>query len=503
MAETRAAPASPPRWVFAVVVAAGLAVRLWQYAGNPSFWIDELALVDDVLHMPLRALLTGPLPLDQIAPPGFLAALKASAVWLGTDERALRAFPFACSLAAVLLFAAVARRALRPWTALLAAAIFSLLPLLISWTASVKQYSTDVAASLVVVLAALRLLERRLRPRDVALAAAAGVVAPWLSHPAAFVVAGCGAAVVGVRLRDRDRSAFGAVVAAVLAWAVSAGGAVQLARSILSDGTRDYMARFWAPALPDAGTLALVALGAVLLACRGARIAVVLLAPVALTLAAAGLHAYPFSGRAVLFLVPIFVLAAAEALALLVGGAARLGAPRPIAAAVLVAALLAAFATNLPVYQREEVRPVLRRLAQRLEPGDALYVIYGAKRAFSFYAPRAGIPASRATLGGCHRGDRRGYLRELDAFRGSPRVWVLIAHPAARLAEAPVIRGYLERIGTRRETIAETGASAELFDLSDPGRLSSAAAETVPIPAVAANDAYGCANGPIGRAPWE
>jgi len=503
MAEVRAAPASPPRWAFAVVVAAGLAVRLWQYLGNPSLWIDELALVDDVLHIRLRALLTRPLPLDQIAPPGFLAALKASAVWLGTDERALRVFPFACALASVLLFTAVARRALRPWTALLGAAIFSLLPLLISWTASVKQYSTDVAASLVVVLAALRLVEDRLRPRDVALAAAAGVVVPWFSHPAAFVVAGCGAAAAGVRLMRRDRRALGAAAAVVLLWAVSAGGAVLLARSLLTDGTRDYMARFWDPALPDVETLALVALGAVLLAFRGARIAAVLLAPVALTLAAAAAHAYPFSGRAVLFLVPVFVLAAAEAIALLVDGAARLGAPRAIAAAVLVATLLAAFATNLPVYEREEVRPVLRRLGGRLEPGDALYVLYGARRSFLFYGPRAGIAVSRARLGECHRGDRRAYLRELDAYRGSPRVWVLIAHPAARLAEAPVIRGYLERIGTRRETIAETGASAELFDLSDPGRLAAAAAETYPIPAVAADDAYGCANGPIGRAPCE
>jgi hypothetical protein len=503
MPEPRASLTSPPRWAFAAVIAVGLAARLWQYLGNPSLWIDELALVDDVLHMPLRALVSRPLPLDQIAPPGFLAALKLSADRLGTDERALRAFPFACALASVLLFAPLARRVLRPWTALLATAIFGLLPLLISWTASVKQYSTDVAVSIAVLLAALRVLDPGRRTRDLYAAAAAGILAPWFSHPAAFTVAGCGVALLGVSMRDRDRRALGPIGAIVLFWAVSAGGAVALARSLLTDSTREYMARFWEPALPDWDTLAFVVVGVVLLVRRGPRRGAVLVAPVAVTLAAAALHAYPFSGRAVLFLVPIFILAAAEAFALLVDAAATAGAPRTAVASVLVLGLLALLSTNLPVYEREEVRPVLRKLAARLRPGDSLYVFYGARRAFRFYGPRAGIPASRATMGECHRGDRRAYLRELDAFRGAPRVWVVIAHPASRLLEVPVVRGYLERIGASRERIEETGASAELFDLSDPVRLASASAGSQPIPDVPAAEAFGCANGPIGKAPWE
>ena len=497
--------AAPPRWAFLVAVAAGIAARLWQYLGNPSLWIDELALVEDVLHIPLRDLVARPLPLDQVAPPVFLAALKASAAWLGTDERALRVFPFACAVLSVPLFAALARRILRPWTALLAAAIFSLLPLLISWTASVKQYSTDVAASLAVMLAALGLLAGDPRPRRVAAAAAAGVLAPWLSHPAVFTVAGCGAAVVSVRLLAAPRRLPAPVAATVLAWGTSCAAAAALARSLLTDSTREYMARFWEPSLPDAETLVLAAVGGFLLARRAGRAAAVPIAPVAVTLAAAAAHAYPFSGRAILFLVPVFVLAAAEAGALAAEGIARLGAPRPAVAALIVLPLLAAFARNLPVYEREEMRPLLTRLAARLEPDDSIYVYYGAARGFRFYAPRARLEGTRASIGGCHRGDTRAYLRELDALRGRPRVWVVVAHPTTRLREVPAIRSYLESIGSRREEILETGASAELFDLAEPARLAAASADSFPITPVASSEeaGYGCAHGPIGRAPWD
>jgi hypothetical protein len=507
MAE-RALPAPappPPRWAFAAVLAAGFGMRLWQYLGNPSLWLDELALTEDVLHLPLRALLTRTLPLDQIAAPGFLAALKGSAAWLGTGERALRAFPFLCALASVPLFAALARRVQPAWTALLSLSVFALLPLLVSWSASVKQYSTDVAVSLAVMWTALRALEGGGGRRTLA-AAAVGAAAPWLSHPAAFTVAGCGAVLVAESLPRRGRAARPPLAAAAAVWALSAGAAAALARSLLTPETRDYMSRFWSPSLPDAGTLAWLALGAVLLLRRGLPSAAVLLGPVAVTLLASAAHAYPFSGRAVLFLVPVFVVAAAEAVALLAEALGAVRVPRPAAGAVLVLVLLAALAHNLPVYRREEMRPLMERLAGRLRAGDAIYVYYGAARGFRFYAPRAGIDASRASTGECHRGDTRAYLRELDAFRGDPRLWVVIAHPTTHLREAPAIRGYLERIGILRERLAETGASAELYDLSDPARLAAASADAYPVPAVPPSpeeSRYGCLHGPIGKAPWE
>ena len=86
------------------LVAAGVALRLWQYLANASLWIDEIALAQNVLFWPLAHLLGQPLALDQVAPPGFLAAVKGVTWVVGPSERALRFVPFAGGVAGLLIF---------------------------------------------------------------------------------------------------------------------------------------------------------------------------------------------------------------------------------------------------------------------------------------------------------------------------------------------------------------------------------------------------------------
>ena len=169
----------------------------------------------------------------------------------------------------------------------------------------------------------------------------------------------------------------------------------------------------------------------------------------------------------------------------------------------IVATTKHATAMHLPVYRHEETRTVLQWLAARRQPGDVIYVYYGAERALRFYGPRVGIEPSDAAFGGCHRGQPREYLRELDRFRGRPRVWVVFAHAVSSLAEQPTIRGYLERIGKRSEGFDAVGSTAELYDLSEPERLQSSTAATYTVsegnPALAAR--FGCGHGPLAAAP--
>ncbi len=94
-------------------------------------------------------------------------------------------------------------------------------------------------------------------------------------------------------------------------------------------------------------------------------------------------------------------------------------------------------------------------------------------------------------------------MRELDALRGRPRVWIVFAHAVSSLAEQPTIRGYLAQIGRRLDTVEAVGSTAELYDLSDPDRLGTAAADTFPLsegdPDLAAR--FGCGHGPLAAAP--
>lgn len=68
--------------------------------------------------------------------------------------------------------------------------------------------------------------------------------------------------------------------------------------------------------------------------------------------------------------------------------------------------------------------------------------------------------------------DLRAYPRELDGFRGKPRVWVFFARSIPALQEQGTILGYLEHIGVRRDRIVPpargSDAEAVLYDLSLP-----------------------------------
>ena len=378
---------------------------------------------------------------------------------------------------------------------------------MIAYSAEVKQYSTDVAVSLALTLMAFHLSDRTRSPLRLFGAAVVGAAAVWFSQPAVLTLAGLGAGLSWITLQRGGSSALRPMLPVLGAWGASAAAATAVGYHTLTPETREYMQRFWDPSLPRPTVIVLVVLGSLVLSIKRPRAAPLLIGPVAAALAAAAAHRYPFTGRAIFFLTPVAMLAAADAVDSLVTGLARLGVPRPVGASIFAAALAVVTAVHLPVYRHEETRAVLAALAARRQPGDAVYVYYGAERALRFYGPRVGLAVSEATLGGCHRGQPREYLRELDRFRGSSRVWVVFAHASPGLAEQSSIRGYLGSIGKRSDAIDAVGACADLYDLSDPDRLKKATAETYPLaegnPDLAAR--IGCGHGPLAATPvqWQ
>jgi hypothetical protein len=118
--------------------------------------------------------------------------------------------------------------------------------------------------------------------------------------------------------------------------------------------------------------------------------------------------------------------------------------------AVALVPALAGFAADPPVYRIEETRPLLRALAAQRRPGDAVYVYYAAGHALRIYGPRYGFRTGDYLLGGCHRGDTRAYLEDVDLFRGRPRLWVVFSHAQPRLGERESLLAYLDHLGTRR-----------------------------------------------------
>src|SRR5262249_30199916 len=143
---------------------------------------------------------------------------KLVVIRFGTGELALRLVPFLAGIGAIFLFVAVARKFLATREVAIAVGLFCVCSTLIHYSTEAKQYSTDVAVALVLYRIAAPMLERRLGPIQMSGFAAAGALAVWFSHPAAFVIAGLGVGSLWLAARANDRRSLVKICALIALW---------------------------------------------------------------------------------------------------------------------------------------------------------------------------------------------------------------------------------------------------------------------------------------------
>lgn len=526
------APVTAPPYHGATVllILIGAALRVWQYLANSSLWVDEAALARNIIERPMTALFGG-LDYAQVAPPGFLLIQKAMVAALGSSEYALRLFPLLCGIGGLVIFARLAGNILEGWAAPFAVGLFALGSPFVFFSSQAKQYSSDTAASLLVTSAAIWMQRHPDHIRRGVVLGTIGACVVWVSQPAFFVVAGVGASMAAVALLDRQRSRLGPLLTVEIMWGFSLIVAAVIALRTVSPMDRSYLDWYWeggfwpipprsradllwpwhqltwafgafgsGPRRTNGGLnypwspvfLVIMLVGYVALWKRRRNVALALAAPALLALAASAFQLYPFTGRLVVFLTPSFLLAtAAGAHSLLAAWPKRLEFATPALLAVLGGAPVYAAITALPPERIEHIRPIVASIATRRERDDAVYVYYGAGQAWLYYAPRFGLATSDVTVGRCSAGDPRAYLRELDRFRGRPRLWVVATHLIRGTAELELLNAYLDAMGRRLDSIVisattdapRQGAYAFLYDLSELGRLVAVSSETFPVSA--------------------
>ena len=518
-------------WVLVVV---GIALRTWQFLGGASLWLDEIAVARNVAERGYTDLLR-PLDYGQVAPPGFLFIERFFWSIFHTDW-SLRLLPCAGSIASLFLMRALARRVLSEVGAVLATGLFSLAMPQILYAGLVKQYSTDVTGALILTLLAVEVAgagrESAARYR---VAGVAGFLAVWISNTATLVAAGLGAVLAllvlcGVIAERRK------VITLVLGpWAVGALAAVIVARHGVSSETMAYMKEFWggafAPFPPRSfgdlrwgwraltgllgtpwGVSTAVASGYALLAIAGFVVLwrtrrhemLLLAAPLLVALAASALRQYPLEGRLALFLTPALLIAIAAATAAMTDWLGARNRALGAAVALVVAAPTAVqLARQHPVYRLQETETMFAWLVAHRRPGDAVYVMYRISPNVAWYGPRYGLTPPDVAMGGCWIGEPRRYLAEMDAFRGRPRVWMVIAAPY--FAEANLLTRYGNQIGVRTDSLLMPVTvqgyyrpGLWLYDFSDSTRLRSASADQFPLglKTPLRRDVMSCASGP-------
>ena len=337
MPEPLTAASMPPRIDRVVLLALliGVAVRAAHYLSGRSLWLDE-AMIALNIDQRSFAQLAESLDFNQAAPLGFLWLEKLAVLPFGTSELALRFWPLVAGVAALFVFARLARRMIGREGAMVACLLFALSAPLTYYAAEVKQYSFDVLVACLLPWLALRADEAD-EPAAWRMLAVSGVVAVWLSHPVVFVLPG---AAIYLWLADRnradgttrtDRTARVAGLAA--AWGISFAAAYWLTARDVSQSP--LMARFWAEGFapvppPSAADLAwyadaftgwirgafdftetdsplrtatfwiggaLAVAGAVATWSRDRRHLLLVASPIVLAFLASALRLYPFQGR--------------------------------------------------------------------------------------------------------------------------------------------------------------------------------------------------------------
>lgn len=484
-------------------LAVGVIARIRQYFVGRSLWVDEAMLTHNILGRDYVGLLQ---PLDdfQGAPVLFLWAEKLATQIAGTGELALRFVPLISGLAALVLFALLVRRVLSPFAAALALLLFAFSRQLIWYSNETKQYAGDVLVSVMALWMFVLLRQARPRPWHWMLATALGAGLIFFSHPSIIVLGSV--ALIGfiVAWREGQRSQrTGFFVAGVVWGAAFLVNYVAFTRAILST---EFLTSYWAPTgfMPPLSSgmdvaiwfgdsvrglffntlglgldpLAIVAglAGLIVLSRHDAPLAAMLLLPVAVTFIAAMAQVYPFDDRLILFLAPM------TAIAVGVGADWLFELLRPRMAllgwmfVILLIGqpiLVAGYNVLLPRY-REELAPVMERVAAARQPDDTMYVYYAAEPGFRYYAPRYGIALDKAIVGANSRGDWQPYYADLDRLAaGGGRVWLIYSHifgssgllETSDFTEDSVFLEYLEKQGLEPiEEVREFGAVAYLFD---------------------------------------
>ena len=181
-------------WIVPVLlITLGVTLRAVRFGADRSLWQDEAALALNITGSTITGL-TEPLSHAQIAPVGFLIAVKLAAQTVNYTESGLRVIPFTAAALSIPMFWIWCRGFMERGSALLALAFFAFCEPLIYYGSELKQYSTDMLTGLVILWAAMRLLQNTTSKGHALVLLLCGTVGIWISHPAVFVCAGCIAA---------------------------------------------------------------------------------------------------------------------------------------------------------------------------------------------------------------------------------------------------------------------------------------------------------------------
>lgn len=462
-------------------LALGIALRIRQLTGRSDLWLDEVVIALNITRRSWSQLVVTPLAYDQVCPPLFLQAAKLSTVMFGTSEFAFRLPSLVFSILGLLIFAKLTRRFLSDWERVIAILLVAAAPMLLIYSAELKQYSADVFAAVLVSLVAFKARKSGYSKGWTIASALCGLAIVWLSDPSSFVLAGVGVGLLALAIVEGDRIAQRRILLIAPVWTFALFAQYWTARMRTAGGTAETMQKIWRdsflPVIPrsahEAGWLGraitdiysqgfglptangfctlLMLLGLIgLWRSKRRDVVVIFFGPVIVALIASGAHLYPFSGRVILFLFPAFAIA-------LAAGVLYVSKPfktfQPAVAIGLFALVIApqvdrSLRRSTP-WITENITPVLAYVSAHRHPNDKIYVVWSAAAAVDFYGPRYGISSGEWATSAWpeDRTQLDSIWKDIDTFRGADRLWVIFAHDHPASVRDRIL-SHLDSLGT-------------------------------------------------------
>ena len=475
-------------WDAAVAVALGVLAALlrWGPLGPSSLWFDDAWL--SLVHRsdgPIDVLRVG------VTAPGFAAGLWAVLRVAGLSETAAQALPFAVGVAGpAAVYLAGRRLGLGRAGAVVAGAVLLVSPVHVTYASRVKAYTTDALLGAGLLVAGWRVVERPAAARRWAVLAGAGAAAVVVSAATAPTVA-AGFLAGGLaawtarprRLAPAVRAGAGFGAFALVWW-----GAV--IRPASTDPLRGYWDGFYLThgpwralvgvvdglsAVAPVVVLLALAVAAAVVAARRPLLAVLLVTPLVVTAALAGLQLVPLGGgRTDSHLYP--------SLALLLGaGVVEVARRRQVVTAAVATVVVAALAVTVrepDPYPAEDLRPLVEAVERQAEPGDVVAVYPAARWAFALYTSSpVDIRRDATSANGFaapvrdpdvqvlrpHRDDPAAHGPPVHALTaGADRIWLLASHIAPDLQ---AIEAFLREDGFEPvRTTTRPGATLTLWE---------------------------------------
>lgn len=443
----------PSNYYLLGIIIFGFLVRGRQYLTSRSFWLDESFLAINLKTRTFLELLE-PLEYSQVAPIGFLWGEKLMATMFGFSELSLRFIPFVSSLIAIYLIFDLSKTLLNKRIALIIAFSFTLPLTIIYFASELKQYMTDIFSGLLLFWFYYKYVSKKENERNLIFLGVLGAIAIWLSNVTPIILISIGLAIfIDLTKRFSVKKAI-IVFCAYCMWMVSF--LYYYFHFIKDNPDKENMQSYWASSFVPHDVfdglffvfdrlfmifkhtashyeMALLALllffvGAISVFLKKSKMQFAfLLLPILVHLVLSYFKMYPFDGRLVLYLVPIFLIFEIIGIAFIADLFKQSTAVTIfLSMALLMLSFLRVPNTLLNPSMGEDIKPVLSFVSQKMKKGDIIYVYSGSHAAFRFYKENYFSETDNCIVGVSSGDNYEKFGKELEGLHN--RVWIVFSH---------------------------------------------------------------------------